>query len=275
MNNLEAEKLNALQTTQSNDHNDKYNLTEQQLKSVREAISGQLHKEGLIPSDNNIKSVDGIKTRKKSTRKYNKIWNIFLKKYSKEFQNYMGYTVAQITHIGFKQFIDYMDWDNESDIKKYKTDKVKVLPCQHCHKHFTTFQLDYGLCDKCKCNYDIKKFESHCNAIDAVDPGSSPSLIMAFTYFKDFRKMFDISLSFGEKVKISIIEDELTGAFSEDLLISVAGDKYKEDEFFSLSRGLPMTTITLGKLTSIQNIFDADCTADQKISRIHSIFKTT
>lgn len=268
MTNLEEEKKLALEIqTQEDDHNERYNISKDELKAYDERMKNISN---LNPEE--IKSQNGIKTKKRTDKQYNKIWSDFIKYHAQDFTKYMGYGVKEISKIGFKDFIDFIDWRDSSDIGRYKYDRIKVIPCQNCKARFTTFQIDMGLCNECKQEFDIDKFSEVCMASEEKDPGSAGGLVTMFTYFEDFRNIYRKNVSFKEKVEMSIVFDDLKGLYSQELLESIAGNKEREEEFINIAKAFPMIQATFNKFESIKAIFNSDDDKEAKIERIKNIF---
>lgn len=268
MANLEEEKKLALETQLlEDDHDEKYNISKDELEAYNERMKSISN---LTPDQ--IKSKDGIKTKKRTDKQYNKIWSDFIKNHAQEFTKYMGYGVKEISKIGFKEFIDFIDWRDSSDIPRYKYDRIKVIPCQHCNSHFTTFQIDMGLCDKCKGEFDLDKFSEVCIASEEKDPGSSNGLIVMFAYFEDFRNIYKKNIPFKEKIEMCVAHDDLRGLYSQELLESIAGDKDLENEFIKTVQFIPMINSTFNRFESIKVIFESDDNKEGKIERLKNIF---
>ena len=117
---LKEEKHLLLETLpEEGDHNERYNINKEKLEAFNERMAKI---SSLKPED--VKSENGIRTQKRTDRQYNKIWSDFLKGHAQEFSKYMGYGVKEITEIGFREFIDFMDWRESSDIPRYKFDRI-------------------------------------------------------------------------------------------------------------------------------------------------------
>lgn len=158
---------------------------------------------------------------------YNILWKNFLKQIS-EFEDYMGYGEKEIREIGIENFLDFMDWKTIEDIPKYKTDKIKAIPCCHCGKHMTTFQLDMGLCDECKKLYNLKMLNEQ---ISSSEPEAESAIVTSFVYFKDFRDLYLLDRDFDETLKTCLFDDTLNGSVSKYFLIEDVIGKNKIDEF--------------------------------------------
>ena len=249
------------------DHNARYNISKEEL----EAHNERMKKISELTEDE-IKSINGIKTKKRTTRQYNKIWSDFLKYHAQDFTKYMGYGVKEITEIGFKEFIDFIDWRESSDIPRYRYDRIKVIPCQHCKQHFTTFQLDMGLCNECKKEFDLEKFGEICAASEQKEPGSAGGLVVMFTYFEDFRNIYKKNISFEEKVDMCLNHDDLRGLYTQEFIESIVGDKELEVKFVEIAKTFPMIQSTFNRFESIKAIFESDDDKENKLERVKSIF---
>lgn len=271
MDNLNTEKLLALQSAPSeNDHNERYNIPKEKIQVMDHNMKNIAHAAS-------IKEVDGYKTRKRTNKEYNQIWKIFKENYADEFEKYMGYGVAKIEKIGIKEFVDFMDWSSSEDILTYKTDRVKVIPCVHCDTHFTTFQIDLGLCHRCKDKFDLEQFGEMCSASEASNPGSSSGLQIMFCYIEDFRNLYKKDRPLKELIKDAVEVDELSGLFSRDVLVrSVIGKE--EDYFVAQCEAYQKKSDTpfkvQNRMVSIINVLKSDINEEEKTNRIESIFKT-
>lgn len=87
-----------------------------------------------------------------------KIMDEFLK-HIDEFKDFMGYGEEEISRIGYGKFIEKMGWTNESQVLSWKTDRAHIVPCVECNEDFAVFEMDFGLCDKCKQKYDLTKMQ--------------------------------------------------------------------------------------------------------------------
>lgn len=264
---LEKEKILEGVTVAEEDHNERYNVSKEELEAYNERM-----KKISELTEEQIKSVNGIKTQKRTDRQYNKIWSDFIKNHAQDFSKYMGYGVKEITNIGYKEFIDFMDWREPSDITRYRYDRIKVIPCQHCKQHFTTFQLDMGLCDKCKEEFDLEKFAEICAASEANESGSANGLIVMFTYFEDFRHIYKKNISFEEKVDMCISHDDLRGLYTQEFIESIVGDDELENKFIKTAEMLPMIQSTFNRFESIKAIFNSDDDKEHKLERVKNIF---
>ena len=191
----------------------------------------------------NIVSINGIKTRVRTKEEIDKLWNIFKEKYADEYEKFMGYGVKEIEKIGYEKFINFWDVSSEEEMD-FKKDVIRIIPCRHCNKEFATYQLDYGLCDKCKKEYDLKKFEEMLKISDNENPGSSYDLIASFVYL-GLDEFFYKNTPFKKKVEQSVTFDDLNGVLSKDFILSFVGDKAKERKFLKIAKTLKMKISTV------------------------------
>lgn len=264
---LKDEKLSALNDCNEDDHNPGYDIEKKKLNELNNSMVNISN----LPKGQ-IKEQDGIKTKKRTQREYNKIWSTFIKKHAQDFSKYMKYGLAEINKIGWKKFIDYMDWRTVEDILRYRTDRIKVIPCQHCGLHFTTFQIDFGLCDECKKVYDLKHFGEICNDSDKVDVGSSSSLIIAFTYIEEFRAMYRNNLSLSERTELAATYDDFKGVYTLRLLEDIVGKEEDENTFLEKANNTLMTGIAVRRFESIKSIICSSDNKEAKLKRIQDIF---
>lgn len=226
-------------------------------------------------------------------KKQKEIWDEFKTHYSNDFEDYMGYGVEEIERIGIDKFLTAMDWRSIDDVPKYKTDAIKVILCCDCGNEFATYQLDYGLCDKCKPKYDLESFEKALKAAEKENEGSSYDLIVLFINFgmKNFYAkqrsietvadlfFFDIvALTDGDFIdnhrdfvvnNFEVVRSDLAdiikqGESSIDKFID-ASDKLAEA--YSITN-----TIIEEIYVNIKNILKSDKSPDDKISEVEKFF---
>ena len=219
----------------------------------------------------NIVSINGIKTRVRTKEEIDRLWNIFKEKYADEYEKFMGYGVKEIEKIGYEKFINFWDVSSEEEMD-FKKDVIRIIPCRHCNKEFATYQLDYGLCDKCKKEYDLKKFEEMLKISDNENPGSSYDLIASFVYL-GLDEFFYKNTPFKKKVEQSVTFDDLNGVLSKDFILSFVGDKAKERKFLKIAKTLKMKISTVNKIVSLERIFSSKDTIDRKKERIENMYK--
>ena len=94
---------------------------------------------------------------------YKIIFDEFMK-HIDDFEKYMGYGKTEIDKIGYKKFIEKMGWTDESQVLSWKTDRAHIVPCVECNNDFAIFEMDFGLCDKCKKKYDLTKIQAFLEA---------------------------------------------------------------------------------------------------------------
>lgn len=219
----------------------------------------------------NIVSINGIKTRVRTKEEIDRLWNIFKEKYADEYEKFMGYGVKEIEKIGYEKFINFWDVSSEEEMD-FKKDVIRIIPCRHCNKEFATYQLDYGLCDKCKKEYDLKKFEEMLKISDNENPGSSYDLIASFVYL-GLDEFFYKNTPFKKKVEQSVTFDDLNGVLSKDFILSFVGDKAKERKFLKIAKTLKMKISTVNRIVSLERIFSSKDTIDRKKERIENMYK--
>ena len=219
----------------------------------------------------NIVSINGIKTRVRTKEEIDRLWNIFKEKYADEYEKFMGYGVKEIEKIGYEKFINFWDVSSEEEMD-FKKDVIRIIPCRHCNKEFATYQLDYRLCDKCKKEYDLKKFEEMLKISDNENPGSSYDLIASFVYL-GLDEFFYKNTPFKKKVEQSVTFDDLNGVLSKDFILSFVGDKAKERKFLKIAKTLKMKISTVNRIVSLERIFSSKDTIDRKKERIENMYK--
>lgn len=120
------------------------------------------------------------------------LWEIFKAEELEDFSKLLGYGEKEIKKIGVKKFIAFSGWKTKEDLRKWRTDKVKIMPCQHCKSEFTTYQLDLGLCEKCKKEYDLKVFFDLVSGM-AENPENleaARNMQISFAFISEFREIF-------------------------------------------------------------------------------------
>lgn len=190
--NNKKEILSVIDNLKEGDQDKKYDLPKEVLKE-----SNELLKNVSLETVNKK-----LKKKPKEEKDFDKVWKFFSEnEYAKEFKSYMGYGVEEIEKVGVEKFLKAVDWsiDNVKN-HQWTRDAVKVLICGECKNEFTTFQLDYGLCDNCKPKFDIARFEKSLSALEKKIPGSSEQEIMLFTFFEEYRECYK-KLSDDEIIK--------------------------------------------------------------------------
>lgn len=248
------------------------NVTEQEKALVEKANE-------KMASISKIKTIkkDGIVTRKRTKKSYSNIWKIFLS-VEEEFKKYMGYGKDEIEKVGINNFIDFMDWSCEDDILKYKSDRVKALPCVHCGKAMTTFQLDFGLCESCKQLYNIDKLSRVLTEEDKVNPGSSLGTITAFVYIDEFRKMYYKEEKIENVMLDAYTYDFISGPFTRDLLVDrIIGNPLYEETFFKIGEQviehLEAKSLIQNKVESLKAIIESEDSIESKKKRVCNIYQ--
>lgn len=138
-------------------------------------------------------NIDGNIVKKKSQKSYDKLYTEFKKNHAEEYCETLGMSLEDIERIGYKKFIDAHDWRKISDISKWRTDAVHIIVCQSCKNEFATYELDLGLCKKCKPFFDLSLFADHCNLSEKESRGSSYGLRAAFVYQGEFRENYRVA----------------------------------------------------------------------------------
>lgn len=172
------------------DHNPKYN------KSIDDANKRMLEQLSKDNSQLNhleedvIITEDGRKIHTRNSDDYKKIWRAFLETETDDFKRMMGYGKKTIKRIGIKKFIDAMDWRNEDDVCKYKTDSYKVIVCPNCNLEFGIFQENIGLCNKCVPLFNMDNFWGSYGVLIDKNPEEASAMIGTFLAHKEFRDMY-------------------------------------------------------------------------------------
>ncbi|MEG1502385.1 MAG: hypothetical protein RR370_03240 [Synergistaceae bacterium] len=265
--NLDMEKEIALQTADG-----------EIVTTISKKEFDEMNKEmSSISIKSELKEEDGIKTRSRNKKSYSKIWDMFLK-VEPEFKAYMGYGKQEIEKIGFKRFIDFMDWSSKEEVYGYRKDRVKAIPCVHCGNHMTTFQIDMGLCEHCKPLYRLDKLSEVMALEEKNNPGSSAGTITAFAYLDAFRKMYFKEAPIEQMVADAFIYDTISGPYTRDLLVErVIGVPHNEEIFSVIGQQAIETAeaknLIGNKLESIKAIITSDDSVESKKKRITDIYK--
>ena len=176
-------KLSALDNIKEN-QDKKYDITNEELNNANNVIKrGMMSKNFMAKVEERCNSKD-----------FNEVWAEFSKnEYADDFKAYMGYGIEEILKVGKEKFLKTVDWSIKH-VKNYqwRKDAVKVIICGECKNEFTTFQMDFGLCDECKKKFDMERFYSSLEAMEKVNPGSSASEAMMFTFYEDYRECYRI-----------------------------------------------------------------------------------
>lgn len=225
---LQKLKLEQVESSENGDANPRYDLSKEELESANEKMKNISNKE--------LRSIvrkGSIVTHDKTEKQYDELWNYFISNHADQYESYMGYGITDIERIGVNKFIDFMDWITTSDIDNWKKDMIKVIPCSNCHNEFTTFQLDLGLCEHCKDEFDISRFNEMCAANEMINPGSSSTSCIAFAYFPEFRELYRKSKSMTDRIEDCVIGDRLKDMQTFLLIkeIITNNDKQAKKEF--------------------------------------------
>ncbi|MGL5717048.1 MAG: hypothetical protein ACRCX2_28790 [Paraclostridium sp.] len=265
---LKSEKILACSEI-GNDISERYNMDSEKLKEMNDAMAN------ISSSEKSVKK-GTIVTAVRTAKDYNELWSYFKKRHLNEFESYMGYGLSQIERIGYKKFIDFIDWRTKRDVDKWKEDRIKTIPCRHCKSEFTTFQIDFGLCDKCKGSYDMKRFEEVCQAVEDQNPGSASAYIMMFTYIDEFREMYK-KVNFGASLVEDMIKiDSLSDMFTYSILRDhVIGSESNIEQFLSTCNRIyqqhPEYTGEQ-RYKSLKTILESDDSNEAKLERIRTIY---
>lgn len=175
------------------DHNPKYNknIEDANKKMLEQLSKSNKQKEVLLLEEEKIiVTKEGRKIHARNNDDYKRIWKAFLENEADDFKKLMGYGKKTIKKIGTKKFIDMMDWRDESDVSKYKTDSYRVIVCPNCKIEFGVFQENLGLCYGCTPSFNMDSFWGSHNAIVEKDPKEASDMIKAFVLYKVFRDMY-------------------------------------------------------------------------------------
>lgn len=91
------------------------------------------------------------------------IWTKFLAEEAKDYTETTGVSIKEIKAVGHKKFIEANGWESPSDVSKWRTDLLHVMPCPHCHNDFGIMDDFLGLCDKCLPLFDLNAFYTDLN----------------------------------------------------------------------------------------------------------------
>lgn len=164
------------------DHNPKYNISKEDLEKANELIRNMSLEKGddLVIKDNMLI---------KKTKNYDAIWKAFLDQEEEEFKKKMKYGKEDIERIGVNEFIDFLDWRDENDISKWRTDTLHVIPCLNCQDAFAIFE-HLALCKKCEGLYDLSKYWEDARQGEIKKEGASYAQLLNFTFNKSVRSKY-------------------------------------------------------------------------------------
>lgn len=268
--NLQDEKRTALEGTGCSDHSERYNLSKERMGEIENTVKSM-----SLGAERKVVDKGGIKTRKLTKKEMKDVWTKFKKECGADFENYMGYGIKDIERIGIKKFFNFVDWVGNDYLTKWKTDMIKTIPCVHCKSEFTTFQLDLGLCDKCKKEYDLDAFNEVLLQSESAEPGSSSGLTTMFAYIEDFRNMYKKGVTV-EKMKDCAIIDGCSGYFTLNTLKNyIVGDDKLEESFvhvvgkcYEKDKSLP----GIEKFKTISRILTTSNDIENKKNRLDKLF---
>lgn len=179
-----------------NDQLEKYDLSTDKLDSANKKMAGisnkkertleeakiDVGKRSAAKRDNaRYDGEIGAVVQKKTDTEYKAVWDFFLKNHEREFKKAYGYGKEVIERIGFKKFVDAMDWSTEKDTSSWKTDVWHIMPCVHCDSKFTIYENHMCLCDACAPLYDVEYMEQLIANAASVDNGFSKKLYSTLT----------------------------------------------------------------------------------------------
>ena len=166
------------------DHNEKYNIGADVLAEANAKMVGK-KKEKTVHD----KERDMI-THKRTDKQYKEIWAAFLEKEEAEFVKQMGYGKKQIKKIGFKKFIDAMDWRSIDEIGSYKKDAMHIIICPNCTQEFGIYEINIGLCNICLPKFDMERFWKTYAAVGEMDKNESNGMLYYFLTIPEFRNNY-------------------------------------------------------------------------------------
>jgi hypothetical protein len=169
-----------LKTESLDDHSERFNVQ----KDILDQANQKMKDMGL---DTEIK--DDYIVTKKSNEDIDSIWEAFLESEEPDFKEKMGYGKEDIEKIGAKEFINFMDWSKTSDITKWRSDLLHVVPCCDCEKKFSVLE-NLGLCPKCMLAYDLEKVQKEFTGLKQNHQYSVAILCGMFHKSKAYRGMF-------------------------------------------------------------------------------------
>lgn len=179
--NKKEDILEAVLNPKEENQDKKYDINKEKLEKLNQSL-----KEG--------RSIESNSKKKPVNKNREDVWNLFNEpKYINDFQAYTGYSLKDIERVGVDKFLDFVDWSTENvENLQWRKDAIKTLICGECSNEFTTYQLDFGLCDKCKSNFDLDRFEKSLQILENKESGSSEQEIMLFAFFKEYRDCYRI-----------------------------------------------------------------------------------
>jgi hypothetical protein len=140
--------------------------------------------------DKDVVKRNGKVFHRRTASVYRLLWKYFLEQELVNFSNNMGYGRKEIEAIGWKKFIDINDWMTVEDVARWKTDAIHVVPCSHCKQEFTTYEMDFGLCDNCIKLYDITALAAFCAEQEEKEQGIFSAILAVFYVDENFRGKF-------------------------------------------------------------------------------------
>ncbi|HOA81514.1 MAG TPA: hypothetical protein PKK61_10710, partial [Defluviitaleaceae bacterium] len=176
---------------------------------------------------------------------YKDIWKAFLENEEKTFKKMLGYGKKAIKKIGYKKFIDTMDWRTPQDVSKYKTDVMHVVICPVCKNEFGLYEQNIGLCHKCSQNYDMDRFWATYSAVAKQNMQEADSMIKLFFAFNEFREMYKVRTQ-EEQIKL-MVKAKFSGMdtfrFVMDFISTAELRKLTLNEFLHEFKGMCMPYI--------------------------------
>lgn len=103
--------------------------------------------------------------RKETLNKHEQSMWDELQNYAEEFRQYHGYSLADVKKIGVRKFLKMEDWKGPEDVLKFETDLMHVSICPHCLEDFGMAEDMFGLCNKCKHEFNFKQMMDLTNIV--------------------------------------------------------------------------------------------------------------
>ena len=162
---------------------------------------------------------------KMSNKKIKNIWNAFKEKEGLAYKEFIGTDTADIEKVGYKKFIKMIGWTDESQVDSYKTDRFHITICSECNKEFCVYEENFGLCEKCASQYNIKQFkEDHEDLINAEKFEEASSNYLLFLAYKSYRDFYK-----PEALREAIIENIIKGNLNSKKVKKYLASQIKEN----------------------------------------------
>lgn len=136
----------------------------------------------------NFSMRDGKLCKKRTEEEYKELFEYFKENIASEYCENLGYTLEDIEKIGYKKFLDTVDYSSKEEMDNWKNDVGHAIVCPHCKDDFSIFEIQFGLCNSCVKHYDFRKIVEFMHSTNSTL--EQAELYIEFVYNDDLREKF-------------------------------------------------------------------------------------